>query len=51
MRSMWSFSALHKVMNGVRLTVGQIHSLGIAHDPVAQGTEMEKMGHYDWSSQ
>ena len=32
--SLWSFLALRKVMNGVRLTVGQIHSLGIAHSIV-----------------
>ena len=30
-RSPWSFSSLRKIMNGVRLTVGHIHSLGIAH--------------------
>ena len=31
MRSLWTFSALRKVMNGVRLTVGQTRSLGITH--------------------
>ena len=34
MQSLWSFSALCKVMNGVRLTVGQIHSPGVTHSVV-----------------
>ena len=33
-RSLWSFSALRKVMNGVCLTVGQLRSVGIAHSVV-----------------
>ena len=33
MRSLWSFSPLRKVMNGVRLTVGQLRSL-VAHSVV-----------------
>ena len=31
---MLSFSATRKILNGVRLTVGQIRSLGIAHSVV-----------------
>ena len=31
MRSLWSFSALRKVLNGVNISVGQLRSLGLAH--------------------
>ena len=30
-RSLWSFSALRKVLNGVQLTVGHLCGLGLAH--------------------
>ena len=50
MRSLWSFSALPKVMNGVRLTVGQICSLGIAHLAVLM-TETRSLKVPRWRSQ
>ena len=42
MQSLWSFSALRKVMNGLRLTVGQLHSLGIVHS-VALMTQLRSL--------
>ena len=30
-RSLWTYSALRRVMNGLRLMAGQVRNLGLAH--------------------